>query len=240
MQRNSQGWTIIDSDVALEIASHEALIRQAYKDSEGVWTWSIGLTSASGHGVERYIGEPQPLAHCLAVYAWALNRYAESVRTAFSGYPLTKAQFTAALSFHWNTGAIGRASWVKHWKAGDVAKARSAFMEWNKPAAIIERRKKECDLFFDGKWSNDGTVTEYTRLKANNTPDWSSARRIDITRELKVALGETAPPPPDIEPIETPAPSAAALAAMSALVAALVAVAALLGIDSKTLKDMIR
>jgi lysozyme len=232
----SAGWTAVDSDVALEIAAHEALIRQAYKDSQGVWTWGVGLTSASGHGVERYIGKPQPLIHCLAVYAWALNRYAEAVRAAFNGYPLTKAQFTAALSFQWNTGAIGRASWVKHWKAGDIAKARAAFMEWNKPASIIGRREKERDLFFDGKWSNTGTITEYTRLTSKNTPDWSSAVRINIRQELKAALGEAPPAPPDVEPA---APSPAALAAMAALVTALIAIAALLGIDTKALKQMI-
>jgi hypothetical protein len=32
--------------------------------------------SATGHNVERYIGQLQPLQHCLAVYAWALDRYA--------------------------------------------------------------------------------------------------------------------------------------------------------------------
>lgn len=211
------GWTTVDSDVALEIASHEAIVRQAYKDSEGVWTWSVGLTSATGHNVERYIGKPQPLEHCLAVYAWALQKYARDVLEAFKGHPLTKEQFTAALSFHWNTGAIRRASWVRHWKAGDIAKARTAFMEWSKPAAIIERRRKERDLFFDGKWSNDGTMLEYTRVKASGTPDWSSAKRINIRKEIAAAvapafnpipLDEPAPapvpPPPDIEPPSAP------------------------------------
>jgi len=47
---------VVDYDVAMEVASHEAIIRQAYKDSEGVWIWSVGLTSATGHVVERYIG----------------------------------------------------------------------------------------------------------------------------------------------------------------------------------------
>jgi hypothetical protein len=96
----SHGWTAVDSDVVpLRSPSHEAIIRQAYRDLEGVWTWSVGITSGPGHGVERYIGKPQPLSHCLAVYAWALNRYAEAGQAAFNGYPLTKAQFTAALSF---------------------------------------------------------------------------------------------------------------------------------------------
>jgi GH24 family phage-related lysozyme (muramidase) len=208
---------VVDYDVALEIASHEAIVRQAYKDSVGKWTWSAGLTSATGHDVERYIGKPQTLEKCLAVYAWALENYAEEVRKAFAGYSLTKAQFAGALSFHWNTGAIKRASWVKLWKAGDIAGARKAFMEWNKPAEIIPRRQKECDLFFNCKWSNDGTMIEYTRLTSKSTPVWSSAKRINVEKELRAAFAlppasdvepapapVPAPPPPDIEPAPVP------------------------------------
>lgn len=183
----------VDYDIAMEIASHEAIVRQAYKDSVGVWTWSVGLTSATGHIVDRYIGKSQSLEHCLRVYVWALDNYADAVRKAFAGIPLTKAQFAAALSFHWNTGAIARASWVKKFKAGDIIGARKAFMDWRKPASIIGRREKERDLFFEGKWSNAGTMTEYTRVKANGTPDWSSARRINVEKELKAALAGEVP-----------------------------------------------
>ncbi len=210
----SRGWTEIDYDVAMEIASHEAIVRQAYKDSVGKWTWSVGLTSATGHNVERYIGNPQPLKKCLAIYAWALEKYAEEVREAFAGHALSKAQFAAALSFHWNTGAIKSATWVKLWKAGSIASARKAFMDWNKPAEIIPRREKERDLFFEGKWSNKGTMLEYTRVTAKGTPDWSSAKRINVEQELRAAFAlppasapvseAPPPPPPDIEPIPVP------------------------------------
>ncbi|MDP3938205.1 MAG: hypothetical protein Q8R92_08705 [Deltaproteobacteria bacterium] len=179
----------VDYDVALEVASHEAVIRQAYKDSVGKWTWSVGLTSATGHNVERYIDNPQPLQRCLDVYVWALGNYARQVDEAFAGHTLTKAQYAAACSFQWNTGAIKVAAWVKHFKAGDVAKARKAFMNYSKPPEIKGRREKERDLFFDGVWSNDGTMVEYTRLTSRHTPDWSSARRIDVSKELRAAFG---------------------------------------------------
>lgn len=181
----------VDHSAALEIASHEAVVRQAYKDSGGVWTWSVGLTSACGHDVTRYIGRPQTMEHCLRIYAWALEKYADDVREAFRGHTLTKAQFAAALSFHWNTGGIKRASWVNLWKQGKIAEARRAFMNWRRPAGIIPRRRKERDLFFDGKWSNDGTIIEYTRLTRHSTPDWSSAKRVNIETDLRVALGLT-------------------------------------------------
>lgn len=171
--------------VALELASHEGLVRQAYKDSVGVWTWSIGITNASGHNVDRYINNPQSIEKCLDVYVWALEKYANDVRKVFASKPLKEHQFAAAVSFHYNTGAIARAAWVKKWLSGDVAGAKKSFMDWSKPKEIIPRRHKERDLFFDGKWSNNGTVTEYTRVKSNGQLDWSSAKRTNIKSEME-------------------------------------------------------
>lgn len=193
--------TIIDADVAIEIACHEAVVRQTYKDSVNVLTWSVGITNATGHRVNRYIGKPASMEHCLRIFAWALERYADDVRDAFAGVNLTKEQFAAALSFHYNTGAIARASWVKAFKAGNIAKARKAFMSWSKPKEIIGRRTKERDLFFGGKWSNDGTITEYTRVTSSMSPDWGSAKRVNVRADMERALkGEQKPAVP------TPAP----------------------------------
>ncbi len=205
----------VDADVALEVASHEAIIRQTYKDSVNKLTWCVGMTNATGHNVERYIGNPAPLQHCMNIYAWALKNYAAGVYRAFAGHDLTKAQFAAALSFHWNTGAIERASWVKLWKQGKIAEARKAIMNWVTPPEIRGRREKERDLFFDGKWSNNGTMTEYTRVRSNMSPDWSSAKRIDVSAELRKAFAKTPPvtidqPPQPDAPVEVPTLSPAA------------------------------
>jgi lysozyme len=196
----------LDYDMAMEVASHEAIIRQAYKDSAGVWTWSIGLTSASGHNVERYIGKPQSMQYCLDVYVWALRRYFREVLEAFDGVKLTRQQAAAALSFHYNTGAIKRASWVSSFKRGDIAAAQRQFMSWSKPAAIIGRRKKEYALFFDGIWSNKGTITEYTALTKARTPKWSSARTRNVMFEMqrafdgKATIKDDKPSPPPVDP----------------------------------------
>ena len=207
--------TVVDYDVAMEVASHEAIVRQAYRNPGDVWTWSVGLTSATGHDVERYIGKPQSLDHCLRVYAWALDNYADGVRRVFAGVPITKAQFAAACSFHWNTGDIEKAAWVKLFKAGKVAEAKKAFMNYSKPASIIGRRKAERDLFFDGRWSNKGVITEYTRVKANGAIDWSSGKRINVEREMRTALAGEIPAsdkvivekPVKVEvPVEVPKP----------------------------------
>jgi lysozyme len=178
---------------ALEIVTHEAIVRQTYYDGGGVPTWSVGLTSATGHKVERYWKSPQSLDHCLRVYIWALNNYADEVRKAFVGCALTEAEFAAALSFHWNTGKISEASWVKSFKAGKIGDAKAQFMLYDKPASIIDRRRAECALFFEGIWKGNGKVTEWTRVKSDGHIDWSSAKIIDISTELRAAIAGDIP-----------------------------------------------
>ncbi|WMT92804.1 glycoside hydrolase family protein [Pelagibacterium sp. H642] len=93
----------------LELASHGALVRQTYKDSVGVLTWCVGMTNATGHRVERYIGNPAPLQHCMNLFVWALRNYAKHVDEVFVDYPLSEAQYAAILSFTWNLGGCGAA-----------------------------------------------------------------------------------------------------------------------------------
>ena len=175
--------------IALELLGHEAIVQEAYKDSVGVWTWGVGVTSASGHDVDRYKDAPQTIQRCLEVYAWLLReRYAPAVRKAFEGHPLTEAQFGAALSFHYNTGAIGRAGWVRSFRAGNLAEAKAKIMEWRQPASIVGRRTKERDLFFDGHWSSDGKATVFPVRKPSYAPDFGKGQRVDVRADLLKAL----------------------------------------------------
>ena len=199
----------ITYNTVLEFGVHEGLVRQAYKDVAGVWTWSMGLTDACGHLVERYKDKPQEISKCLEIFIWALEgNYARKVREVFSGITLSEAQFAAALSFHWNTGAIGTATWVKEWKAGNIDGARAAILNWRyatvkgkkqEIGALKDRRIAERDLFFDGKWLNDGsTIIEYTKLKSDYTVDWHSGVRVDVSAILYDLL-DVEPPAKETE-----------------------------------------
>jgi len=180
----------LTSRVALELVGHEAIVLEAYKDSEEVWTWGVGVTDASGHAVGRYKDNPQTIRRALEVYIWLLReRYIPSVLAAFAGRQLTEAQFAAALSFHYNTGAIRKAGWVRLWKEGNVAAARAAIMEWRKPAEIIGRRTKERDLFFDGRWSADGKALVIPVSKPSYKPNFRAAQRVDVSADLTALLG---------------------------------------------------
>jgi lysozyme len=173
---------------AQEIIEHEAIVPELYKDSRGIWTWGIGVTNASGHLVyPRYKDNPQPIERCIEIFIWLLQtKYMQDVEHAFEGHPLTEAQFTAALSFHYNTGAIGKAQWVTFWKTGAVATAKRAFMNWNKPPEIIPRRQQECDLFFDSKWSQDGKALVYEVAKPSYRP--RNPKSVDITATLRKVI----------------------------------------------------
>lgn len=173
---------LLSRRVLVELAQHEGVVLEAYKDSKGIWTWGIGVTNASGHGVLRYKDNPQTLERVFEIYEWLLRtKYLPDVLEAFKGFPLSENQLAAALSFHYNTGAIKRASWVKSFLSGNGRRARREFMNWRSPREIIPRREKERDLFFDGVWSNkDGKVTVYEKVnKPSYTPRWSSAKSVE-------------------------------------------------------------
>ena len=184
---------LLSERMLLEIAEHEGLVLEAYLDSVNVWTWGFGVTDASGHKVERYRGRRSTVVRAIEVYEWLLRtKYLLEVVAAFRGRELTEAQLTAALSFHWNTGAIAQADWVQSFLLGRLDKAWAEFMNWSRPREIIARRKAERDLFFNGRWSGDGVILLYERVRANGTIDWRSARLIDIKDEVRAALAKNA------------------------------------------------
>ena len=182
---------ILSERTMLEIAEHEGLVLQMYYCSAGKATWGFGVTGASGHMVGRYKGKPSTIERAVEVYEWLLRKkYLPDVIEAFQGIELTEAQLTAALSFHWNTGAIKRADWVKSFVAGRRGQAYREFMNWSTPREIIGRRKAERALFFNDVWTTDGFVTIYDRVRRSGTPDWGSARQIDIRPAVRAALAK--------------------------------------------------
>jgi lysozyme len=164
-----------------ETASYEGLIRQAYLDSEDNWTWGIGLTAASGIEPRNFIDNPQSLEFCVAAWIPVMRKYLLEVQAAFAPMELTEAQAAAALSFHWQTGAIGRAAWVRLVKGNRASEARTIYADnWNGGGAWVSRRETERDLFFHEKWHGTGFIPEYTRLTTSHHPVWSSRVETDL------------------------------------------------------------
>lgn len=176
--------------IVAAVAHEEGLVLEAYRDSVGVWTWGLGVTNSSGHEVyPRYLDKPSTIEKALEVAIWLLeNRYLPAVQRAFDGLRLKEHEIAGALAFHWNTGAISRASWVKSYRVGDLATARAQYMEWRKPPEIIERRKRDAAVFFDGVWG-DLTVPIRSVAKPSYRPKWTGPQVIDVLPLLEPMMG---------------------------------------------------
>lgn len=186
----SMSTSLFTVNAALELIGHEAIVQELYKDSVGVWTWGIGVTEASGQKIMQYKDAPQPLGICIRAFAELVRaKYLPEVVAAFNGRTLKENEVAAALSFHYNTGAIGRTDWVKMFLAGNTREART-FLETHylNDGQLKSRRMLEAALFFDGKWSSDGKATVYPVKKPQYTPDWNNATRIYIRDIVQDAL----------------------------------------------------
>lgn len=174
--------------IVAAVAHEEGLVLEAYKDSVGIWTAFLGVTNASGHQVyPRYLDKPVSVERALEVSVWLLeNKYLPAVRRAFAGRSLKENEIAGALTFHWNTGAIEKASWVKSYLAGDMADARKRYLDWNKPASIIPRRKRDAALFFDDVWP-DLRVPIWNVAKPSYKP--VGGRPMDILPILQQIMG---------------------------------------------------
>lgn len=146
MQTSSLGIAALEHD--------EGVVLRAYRCPAGIWTIGAGLTAASG--VVR------PKAGMVITRAEATNLLRRALRENYEPavsevMPAAKQhEFDAGVSFHFNTGAIRRASWVKLWRRkaprADVA---AKFLIWNKGGGrvlpgLVARRERELQLLQDG------------------------------------------------------------------------------------------
>src|SRR6185436_5887933 len=86
--------------------------------------------------------------------------YAPAVDKAMPGAKPNEAD--AGISFHYNTGAIGRASWVGRWRdKASTAAISSALMSWNKGGGkvwpgLTRRRAREAAMIASGDYGPEG------------------------------------------------------------------------------------
>lgn len=149
----------VSFDGRIAMLIHEAVVPGAYYDSVNVLTCYVGHTAAAGHPLPTSVPMAMPITPsdleaavrtALQVFDADLEVYAEGARRALRGMLVTQEQFDAAVDFHFNTGKIASAEWVKSWRRGDLAKAAREIMNFSKPKEIIERRKATQRLFRDG------------------------------------------------------------------------------------------
>jgi GH24 family phage-related lysozyme (muramidase) len=129
---------------------------EAYPDpASGGEPWTIGW-GATGLDLDgkRRIGPGTVWTQddCDARLAADLKRYTADVVRAIGDAPTTQTQFDAMVSFHYNTGAIARATLTAKHIVGDHAGAGLEFARWNKAAGrvlkgLVRRRAAEAALY---------------------------------------------------------------------------------------------
>lgn len=128
----------------------------AYPDpGTGAEPWTIGWGATGRDHVGGGRIGPQTVwtqAQCDDRLAQDLLRYAADVVRALGDAPTTQPQFDALVSFHYNTGAIARATLTRRHIAGDHAGAAREFARWNRAGGrvlkgLIRRRAAEAQLY---------------------------------------------------------------------------------------------
>ncbi|MEM6909239.1 MAG: lysozyme [Pseudomonadota bacterium] len=128
---------------------------EAYPDpGTGGDPWTIGW-GATGRGLDDLPIGPGTVwtkEQCDVRLARDLVRYADDVARALGLAPRTQNQFDALVSFHYNTGAIARATLTKKHIAGDHKGAAQEFARWNKAGGrvlrgLVRRRAAEAELY---------------------------------------------------------------------------------------------
>lgn len=102
---------------------------EAYPDpASGGEPWTIGWGSTGRwEGGKIGPGTVWTLDQCNARLERDLDRYASDVARAIGDTPTSQPQFDALVSFHYNTGAIARATLTRMHIAGDFAGATEEF-----------------------------------------------------------------------------------------------------------------
>lgn len=126
---------------------------EAYPDpGTGAEPWTIGW-GATGDGINA--GTIWTQAQCDDRLAADLARYAAEVARVLGDAPTSQAQFDALVSFHYNTGAIGRATLTRKHRKGDWEGALAEFTRWNRAGGRVlqglkRRRAAEAALYRAG------------------------------------------------------------------------------------------
>lgn len=150
------------------IRSFEGRALRAYQDAVGVWTIGYGNTNYDTNAVAKLgkIGRGLTITaeQAEALFVESIRKqYEPSVRKRLAPLPnCTQGTFDAGVSFHYNTGKIGPATWPTALIQGKYDLARTSILSWNKAKGkvlngLTRRRKREWDMISKGDYGPEGS-----------------------------------------------------------------------------------
>ena len=145
------------STQCVDLVKHfEGLYLKAYLCPANVWTIGYGHTGLKHNDGTVKRGRVITEKQAEALLMQDLNtKYAPDVERLVK-VPLDQHEFDALVSFHFNTGALGRSTLLKKLNAGDKAGAAAEFLKWTRGGGkvlpgLVRRRKAEQYLFQTGR-----------------------------------------------------------------------------------------
>lgn len=192
------------------IRSFEGRALRAYQDSVGVWTIGYGNTNYDANAVKQ-LGKIKAGLSITADQAEHL--FVESIQGGYEpavnkrlGPSVTQGAFDAGASFHYNCGAIAKASWPGALLKGDMAACRSGIMAWNKAggsvlAGLTRRRNREWLMISRQDYGPEGRQGP-VEIGANGRP---------TGKQLPAPLGSPASPSTAPAPLPTPESTSSAV-----------------------------
>lgn len=190
----------------LALVRHEGIVPGPYFDVKNIWTFGIGHTAAAGPPDPAQMARGMPadldagIREAFRLFRADLAAYEAEVRRAVK-VPLEPHEFDALVSFHYNTGAIAKATLTKALNAGNRVAAADAFLNWRRPASILPRREAERDLFRHGRFPG-GTIPVWAVDRGGRVDFSRPVRRLTEAEALDLirSLATPATPDPSLQP----------------------------------------
>lgn len=110
--------------------AEEAIVLTTYNDGTGTMTIGAGHTAAAGAPIPRS-GLTISLAEAVNIFRNDLIKTEQEVENAVRTV-LSQHQFDALVSWHFNTGAVSKATLTRKLNAGNISGAAAEFANWNK------------------------------------------------------------------------------------------------------------
>lgn len=161
----------------MEILSHEGICLSPYLDSVGVWTIGVGITKYDGKDPRNF--GAISLDQAMEMFKDRVRAYVTPVQRL--NLPLKQHQFDALVSFCFNVGPNNLAKLCHDRTVEEIGEA---IIKYNKPPEIMERRKKEQNLFQKGIYTNRGTGLVFP-VSATHKPVYSKGTYVDVTPYFK-------------------------------------------------------
>lgn len=158
------------------VKEFEGFSAKAYKCPAGIWTIGYGTTAAAGVGITPKEGMTITRKDAEGYLHGALEKFAAQIEKDITA-PIDENEFGAFVSLAYNIGpgAFRKSSALRHFNAGDKAKAAAAILLWDKAGGKVlrglkRRREAERKLFLTpvgGQFEGRTSPAQSTTIQAS-------------------------------------------------------------------------